>query len=57
VKRSLTPTPEDDEQYENREINYEDERNARRRHRGRVFDLVYSYEKGRIQPKSAYTAT
>jgi hypothetical protein len=57
VKRSPTPTPEDDEQYENREINYEDERNARRRHRGRVFDLVYSYEKGRVQPKSAYTAT
>jgi hypothetical protein len=38
VKRSPTPTPEDDEQYENREINYEAECQARRRHMGE--DLI-----------------
>jgi hypothetical protein len=32
VKRSPTPTPEDDEQYEDRCHNYEAERNAHRRH-------------------------
>jgi hypothetical protein len=39
VKRSLTPTPEDDEEYENREYNYETERQACQRHRGE--DLVW----------------
>jgi hypothetical protein len=34
VKRSPTYTPEDDEEYENREYNYEAERQARQRHRG-----------------------
>jgi hypothetical protein len=29
VKRSPTPTPEDDEQYEDMRRNYEDERNVR----------------------------
>jgi hypothetical protein len=38
VKRSPTPTLEDDEQYEDRHHNYEAERNARRRHR--VEDLI-----------------
>jgi hypothetical protein len=32
VKRSPTPTPKDDEQYENREISNEAERKTRRRH-------------------------
>jgi hypothetical protein len=39
VKRSPTPTPEDNEQYEDRHRNYEVERNARRRHRGE--DLIW----------------
>jgi hypothetical protein len=39
VKRTPTPTPEDDEEYENRECNYEAERQARRRHRGE--DLIW----------------
>jgi hypothetical protein len=38
VKRSPTPIPEDDE-YENREYNYEAERQARQRHRGE--DLIW----------------
>jgi hypothetical protein len=29
MKRSPTPTPENDDEYENREINYEAERQAR----------------------------
>jgi hypothetical protein len=36
-KSSPTPTPEDDERYENREINYEAECQAHRRHRGEDF--------------------
>jgi hypothetical protein len=39
VKRSPTPTPEDDEQYEGRHRNYEVERNAHRRHMGE--DLIW----------------
>jgi hypothetical protein len=39
VKRSPTPTPEDDEQYENKRCNYTAERNARQRHRGE--DLIW----------------
>jgi hypothetical protein len=39
VKSSPTPTPEDDEEYENREINYEAKRQARQRHRGK--DLIW----------------
>jgi hypothetical protein len=35
---SPTLTPEDDDQYETREMNYEAERQARRRHRGE--DLI-----------------
>ncbi len=38
MKRTPTPTLEDDEQYKNREINYEAERQARQRHRGE--DLI-----------------
>jgi hypothetical protein len=39
VKRSPTPTPEDDEEYKNREYNYEAERQACPRHRGE--DLIW----------------
>jgi hypothetical protein len=39
VKLSPTPTPEDDEQYEDKRCNYEAERHARRRHRGK--DLIW----------------
>jgi hypothetical protein len=39
VKRSPTPTPEDDEEYKNREMNYEAECQARQRHRGE--DLIW----------------
>jgi hypothetical protein len=39
VKRSSTPTPENDEEYENREINYEAERQAHQRHMGK--DLIW----------------
>jgi hypothetical protein len=39
VKRSPTPTPENDEEYEDREMNYEAERQARQRHRGE--DLIW----------------
>jgi hypothetical protein len=39
VKRNPTPTPEDDEQYEDRRRNYEAEHNARQRHRGN--DLIW----------------
>jgi hypothetical protein len=39
VKRRSTPTPEDDGQYEDKEINYEAERNTRRRHMGE--DLIW----------------
>jgi tRNA(Met) C34 N-acetyltransferase TmcA len=38
VKRSPTPTPKNDE-YDNREINYEAKHQARRRHRGK--DLIW----------------
>jgi hypothetical protein len=38
VKLSLTPEPEDDEQYEDRRCNYEAKRHARWRHRGE--DLI-----------------
>jgi hypothetical protein len=34
VKRSPTPTPVNDEEYENRDIDYEAERQACQRHRG-----------------------
>jgi hypothetical protein len=39
VKRSPTPTPENDEEYENREINYDAECQARQRHMGK--DLIW----------------
>jgi hypothetical protein len=39
VRRNPTPTPEDDEQYDNRVINYEAERNTRQRHRSE--DLIW----------------
>jgi hypothetical protein len=39
VKGNPTPTPEDDEQYENREINYKAECQAHRRHMGK--DLIW----------------
>jgi hypothetical protein len=39
VKRSSTPTPENDEEYEDREMNYKAERQARQRHRGQ--DLIW----------------
>jgi hypothetical protein len=39
VKRSSTPTPENDEEYENREINYDAECQARQRHMGK--DLIW----------------
>jgi hypothetical protein len=39
VKRTPTPTLEDDEEYESREFNYEAERQACRRHRGE--DLIW----------------
>jgi hypothetical protein len=39
MKRSPTPTPEDDEQYEDRHRNYEVERNAHQRYRGE--DLIW----------------
>jgi hypothetical protein len=38
VKRSPTPTLEDNDQYEEREFNYEAERQAHRRHMGE--DLI-----------------
>jgi hypothetical protein len=38
VKRSPTPTPEDNEQYEDRRRNYKAERNTHRSHRGE--DLI-----------------
>jgi hypothetical protein len=38
MKRSSTPTPEDDEQYEDICHNYEAELNERRRHKGE--DLI-----------------
>jgi hypothetical protein len=38
VKRSPTPIPENDQEYENREINYEAERQAHKRHRSE--DLI-----------------
>jgi hypothetical protein len=38
VKRSPTLTPENDEEYEDREINYEAERQARQTHKGE--DLI-----------------
>jgi hypothetical protein len=39
VKRSLTPTPEDDEQYEDRRRNYEAECQTRRMHMAE--DLIW----------------
>jgi hypothetical protein len=39
VKSTPTPTQEDDEEYKNRECNYEAERRACRRHRGE--DLIW----------------
>jgi hypothetical protein len=39
VKRSPTHTPEDDEEYENREYNYEAECQSRQRHKGE--DLIW----------------
>jgi hypothetical protein len=39
VKRSPTPRPEDDEEYENREMNYGAECQACQRHRGE--DLIW----------------
>jgi hypothetical protein len=39
VKRGPTPTPENAEEYEDREMNYEAERQARQRHRGE--DLIW----------------
>jgi hypothetical protein len=39
VKRSSTPTPENDEEYENREINYDVECQAHQRHMGK--DLIW----------------
>jgi hypothetical protein len=39
VKRSPTPTPENDKECENREINYEAKCQARQRHRGE--DLIW----------------
>jgi hypothetical protein len=39
VKRSPTPTLENEEEYENREINYEAKRQAHQRHRGE--DLIW----------------
>jgi hypothetical protein len=39
VKRSPTPTLENDEEYEDREMNYEAERQARQSHRGE--DLIW----------------
>jgi hypothetical protein len=53
VKRSPTPTLENDEEYENREINYEAERQTRQRHGGE--DLICRTcinAKARVQPKS-----
>jgi hypothetical protein len=38
VKRSPTPTLENDEEYEDREMNYEAEHQTRQRHRGE--DLI-----------------
>jgi hypothetical protein len=39
VKRSPTPTPENDEEYEDREMNYQAEHQAHQRHRGK--DLIW----------------
>jgi hypothetical protein len=39
MKSSPTPTPEDDEQYENRETNYEAKHQARQRYSGK--DLIW----------------
>jgi hypothetical protein len=39
VKRSPTLTPENNEEYEDREMNYEAERQARQRHMGE--DLIW----------------
>jgi hypothetical protein len=39
VKRSPTPTPEDEHKYEDRHLNYEIERNACRRQKGE--DLIW----------------
>jgi hypothetical protein len=39
VRRSPTPTPENDEEYEDREMNYEAESQARQRHKGE--DLIW----------------
>jgi hypothetical protein len=39
VKRNSTPTPENNEEYGDREMNYEAERQARQRHRGK--DLIW----------------
>jgi hypothetical protein len=39
VKRSPTPTLEDNEEYNNREFNYEAKRRAHQRHRGE--DLIW----------------
>jgi hypothetical protein len=39
VKRSPTPTPENDEEYDDIEMNYEAERHARQRHMGE--DLIW----------------
>jgi hypothetical protein len=36
VKRSPTPTPENDEEYEDREMNYEDKCRTRQRHRAKI---------------------
>jgi hypothetical protein len=38
---SPTPTPEDDEEYNNRCLNYEADQNARRSHRGKIL-ICYS---------------
>jgi hypothetical protein len=38
VKRSPTPTPENDEEYEDREMNYEAKHQAHQRHMGE--DLI-----------------
>jgi hypothetical protein len=39
VKRSPTPTPENDEEYDDREMNYQAECQACQRHRGE--DLIW----------------
>jgi hypothetical protein len=57
VKRSPTPILGNDEEYEDREMNYEAGRQARQRHRGE--DLIWrtSMQKIRVQLKSAYKTT